>query len=72
MTTDGALRRLAPTLAETFQNMQDLGADRAAANEAMKAVLPLVNYCLRLDARLSALECRERARAEVGEARGGA
>ncbi|MFT4015143.1 MAG: hypothetical protein QM682_17500 [Paracoccus sp. (in: a-proteobacteria)] len=40
-----------------------------AINEALKCVLPLINYCLRLDARLSALECRERARAEIGEAR---
>lgn len=69
MTTDGALKRIAPTLGEVYQNMQDLGADREAVNEVLKAVLPLVNYCLRLDARLSALECRERARAEIGEAR---
>lgn len=69
MAIDGALKRIAPTLGEVYQNMQDLGADREAINEALKCVLPLVNYCLRLDARLSALECRERARVEVGEAR---
>ncbi|WP_423210521.1 hypothetical protein [Paracoccus yeei] len=69
MAIDGALKRIAPTLGEVYQNMQDLGVDREAINEAMKCVLPLVNYCLRLDARLSALECRERARAEIREAR---
>ena len=69
MVTDGALKRIVPTLGEVYQNMQDLGADHEAINEAMKCVLPLVNYCLRLDARLSALECRERSRKEVAEAR---
>lgn len=69
MAIDGALKRIAPTLGEVYQNMQDLGADRESINEALKCVLPLVNYCLRLDARLSALECRERARAEIEEAR---
>lgn len=69
MATDGALKRIAPALGEVYQNMQDLGADSEAINEALKCVLPLVNYCLRLDARLSALECRERAREEIGETR---
>lgn len=69
MTTDGALRRIATTLGKVHQNMQDLGADREAVSEVIKTVLPLVNYRLRLDARLSALECRERARAEIEEAR---
>lgn len=55
---DAALKRVGVPLAESVAALHVMGVDRDTANEILRALLPLVNHALRLDARLSALERR--------------
>ncbi|WP_226627951.1 hypothetical protein [Alloyangia pacifica] len=69
MRTDEAMKRVSAPLGEVVQALQASGADQVTVNEALKAMLPLLNYTLRLDARLTSLERQMRTQRQVSEER---